>query len=83
MNVKVDIETMTLKIMDCDPFEGAILDMANGKVIEMVLVDASTSEDYIQDLARAEKEMAQSEPQKMSLNLEDVLKAAEQQKSSI
>jgi TusA-related sulfurtransferase len=59
MQVKVDIETMTLKIMDCDPFEGAVMDMANGQVIEVILVDSSTTEDLEKDFVEAENQNAE------------------------
>jgi hypothetical protein len=60
MNVKVDFESMTLKIMDCDPLEGNILEMTDGKLIEMVLVDSSTEEDHIKDYEEAEKLMEEA-----------------------
>jgi len=45
MQVKVDTETMTLKIMDCDVVESMILETANNKTIEVVLATTSSSGD--------------------------------------
>lgn len=55
MTVKVDSETMTLKVMDCDPFEGYVLSSTHDKTIDVVLVDATTPEEYAADLAHAEE----------------------------
>jgi hypothetical protein len=62
MRVKVNIETMTLKITDCDVFEGSILDMADGKVIELVMVDDTTPEQALQDALEGEKTFEETEP---------------------
>lgn len=44
MRVKVDADNMMLKIMDCDVVEGLVLESANGKTIELALVEASDEE---------------------------------------
>jgi hypothetical protein len=55
MTVKVDAETMTLKVMDCDPFEGHVLSTTHDKTIDVVLVDSTTPEEYVADLTQAEE----------------------------
>lgn len=74
MTVKVNSETMTLKIMNCDAFEGAVLGTAHNKEIEVILVDSSTEEDVKNDLAQAEKERVLKHPKAdITLNLNDLL----------
>lgn len=51
MQVKVNFENMTLKIMDCDILEGMVLEQAHDKTIEVVLVDVSSpGEDLLADV---------------------------------
>jgi hypothetical protein len=77
MNVKVDYESMTLKIIDCDPFEGNILEMTDGKTIEMVLVDSSTEEDHIKDYEEAEKLMEEAIKSGTNADISELLAMAE------
>jgi len=79
MNVKVDFESMTLKIMDCDPLEGNILEMTDGKVIEMVLVDASTEEDHIRDYEEAEKLIEEAEKSGINSDISGLLAMAKKE----
>jgi hypothetical protein len=51
MIVQVDTTTMTLKIMDCNHFEGAVLDLTNNKTIEVLLIDATTPDERAADIA--------------------------------
>ena len=41
--------------MDCDHFEGAVLDLANNKTIEVLLIDATTPEQRAADIAQGEQ----------------------------
>ena len=79
MNVKVDYESMTLKVMDCDPLEGNILEMTDGKVIEMVLVDASTEEDHISDYEEAERLMEEAEKSGINSDISELLAMAKKE----
>ena len=79
MNVKVDYESMTLKVMDCDPLEGNILEMTDGKVIEMVLVDASTEEDHIRDYEEAERLMEEAEKSGINSDISELLAMAKKE----
>lgn len=37
--------------MDCDHFEGAVLDLTNNKTIEVLLIDATTPDERAADIA--------------------------------
>lgn len=79
MNVKVDYESMTLKIMDCDPLEGNILEITHGKVIEMLLIDSSTKEDHIKDYEEAEKLIAEAREAGTNSDISELLAMAKKE----
>jgi len=57
MTVRVNNETMTLQIVDCDPFEGGVLASVDGRTIDVVLVDSTSPEQHEKDLVEAEAHM--------------------------
>jgi hypothetical protein len=80
MQVKVDTETMTLKIMDCDVVESMILETANNKTIEVVLATTSSSGDMSANTTQPIDTGVMMPPPEVeiSLNREDLKKILDQ-----